>query len=459
MADRALVALLARMKRVFRRLGGLSRPNRRLARSIRRAELEGLQFAFYARLTAIVVVSIWLVWTVPWPRDLYYGTYAVGFFILGYVPYRLRRHPYAEAIKFGFILLDVALVSAAILIPPPALIGTDWPIQTRLRGQEFLYLLLLLAEAALTYSPIRVIWTGASILSVWSVGVYAIYARADTLRFYDLANARMSTSVDVLAAFFDPTFVGLTAWRTQLIVTLLFTVLISLTVWRSRRLLLSMVQAEVVRADLARYVSPDVADALAARDSSGFGRPTTRTVAILFADIVGFTRLTETLPPERTFALLRSFQERSCSVVFKHGGTLDKYLGDGFMATFGSIEHRTDAAASALACAFALLREIERWNKKRALFGGFPVSLSIGVHCGPVTVGNLGGARVEFAVVGDVVNVASRLEEITRDVGGSIAVSDVCIDAAGKPEWQERFHHTREISLRGRNQSIVAHIA
>ncbi len=107
-----------------------------------------------------------------------------------------------------------------------------------------------------------------------------------------------------------------------------------------------------------------MADALAARVGSGFGRPTTRTVAILFADIVGFTRLTETLPPERTFALLRSFQERSCSVVFKHGGTLDKYLGDGFMATFGSIEHQTDAAASALACAFALLQEIERWNEE-----------------------------------------------------------------------------------------------
>src|SRR6478735_601120 len=100
MADRTLVALPARVRRAFRRLGGLSHPSRRLARSIRRAELEGLQFAFYARLTAIIVVSVWLVWSVPWPRDVYYGTYAVGFFILGYVPYRLRRHPYAEAIKF-----------------------------------------------------------------------------------------------------------------------------------------------------------------------------------------------------------------------------------------------------------------------------------------------------------------------------------------------------------------------
>jgi adenylate cyclase len=82
----------------------------RLQASIRQAELEGLQFAFYARLTAIVVVAVWLV---PWLRDLYYGAYAFGFFVLGYLPYRLRHHPHAEAIKLGFIVLDVALVSYA----------------------------------------------------------------------------------------------------------------------------------------------------------------------------------------------------------------------------------------------------------------------------------------------------------------------------------------------------------
>lgn len=432
----------------------------RLHANTRQAELEGLQFAFYARLTAIVTVSLWLFWIVPWPRDLYYGAYAFGFFLLGYIPYRLRRHPHGETIKLAFIVLDVALVTAAILVPPPAALGTEWPVQTRLRGQEFLYLLLLLAEAALTYSPRRVLWTGMSIFVIWSIGVFTIYSQPDTMRFNDVAAEGALTSSAVLDLSFQPTFVGLTAWYTQLVATSLFTLLLTLTVWRSRRTLLNQIETEVVRADLARYVSPDVAEALTRRGGTAFGVPATRTVAVLFADIVGFTKLTETLSPERTFALLRSFQERSSAIVFKHGGTLDKYLGDGFMATFGSIGLQPDAPARALACAFELQQEIDRWNRKRSGRGADPLRVSVGIHCGPVTVGNLGGReRIEFTVVGDVVNVASRLEEITRAVGGSIIASEDCIRAAGDPEWSMRFQSSREIQLRGRQQNILIHIA
>jgi adenylate cyclase len=449
-----------RIARSLRLLWPSNTSKDRLRANTRQAELEGLQFAFYARLTAIVVVSVWLVWLVPWPRDLYYGTYAFGFFLLGYVPYRLRHHRYGETIKLGFIVVDVALVTAAILIPPPASLGNEWPIQTRLRGQEFLYVLLLLGEAALTYSPRRVLWTGVSILVIWSIGVFTIYSQPDTLRFNDAAAEGALTSAAVLDLSLRPTFVGLTAWYTQLVATSLFTLLITLAVWRSRRTLLNQLEAEVVRADLSRYVSPDVAEALASRGRIGFGEPATRTVAVLFADIVGFTRLTETLSPERTFALLRSFQERSCAIVFKHGGTLDKYLGDGFMATFGSIGLQPDAPARALACAFELQQEIDRWNRKRSGRGADPLRVSVGIHCGPVTVGNLGGReRIEFTVVGDVVNVASRLEEITRAVGGSIIASEDCIRAAGAPEWSMRFQLSREIQLRGRQQNILIHIA
>jgi len=432
----------------------------RLQASIRQAEIEGLQFAFYARLVAIIVVTAWLFAIVPWPRDLYYGAYALVFFIFGYIPYRLRHHPHGETIKLCFSVFDVALVTAAILIPPPMAVIADWPVQTRLRGQEFLYLLLLLAEAALTYSPRRVVSTGLSILVIWSIGVFAIYSLPDTLRFNDVITEESPTSVEVLSIIFQPTFVGLTAWYTQLVATALFTLLITLSVWRSRRTLVQQVAAEVVRADLARYVSPDVASALTERGETGFGDPATRSVAVMFADIVGFTKLTESLSPERTFTLLRSFQERSCAIVFKHGGTLDKYLGDGFMATFGSIDQFPDAAARALACAFDLQQEIERWGRKRSGRGAEPVRVSMGIHCGAVTVGNLGGReRLEFTVVGDVVNVASRLEEITREAGGSIVASDDCLRAAGHTEWKQRFQLSREVKLRGREQGILMHIA
>ena len=239
---------------------------------------------------------------------------------------------------------------------------TDWPVQTRLRGQEFLYVLLLLAEAALTYSPRRVVWTGLSILVIWSIGVFAIYSLPDTLRFGDITAEESLTSASVLDLIFRPTFVGLTAWYTQLVATALFTLLITLTVWRSRRTLVQQVEAEVVRADLARYVSPDVASALTRRGDTDFGDPATRSVAVMFADIVGFTKLTETFSPERTFALLRSFQERSCAIVFKHGGTLDKYLGDGFMATFGSIDERPTLGPRA--CLRPDLQQIERWGRR-----------------------------------------------------------------------------------------------
>lgn len=183
-------------------------------------------------------------------------------------------------------------------------------------------------------------------------------------------------------------------------------------------------------------------------------------MAVLFADIVGFTKITEPLSPERTFALLRSFQERSCAIVFRHGGTLDKYLGDGFMATFGSIGQQPDAPARALACAFELQQEIERWSRKRSTRGANPLRVSVEVHCGPVTVGNLGGReRIEFTVVGDVVNVASRLEEVTREIGGSIIASEDCIRAAADPEWLTRFQSSRQVKLRGRQQGLLVHIA
>ena len=301
------------------------------------------------------------------------------------------------------------LITAAALNIPAAMVWIDWPMQTRLRGQNFLLLLLLLGQAALTYSPRRVLWTGAWVAGVWSLAFAVLYWLPDTVRYGDFIGE--GTDEGLLTRFLSPTYVSLPQSLMQFVSTIMLTVLLATAVHRSHTHLRAHVRAEILRADLARYVSPDVDEALAGPFSPQFGQPALRNVAVLFADIVSFTTLTERLSPERTFALLRSFQERSAEIVFRHRGTLDKLLGDGLMATFGALQDEKDAAARAVACALELQAEVERWNQKRLGRGALPIALSVGVHYGPVVAGNIGSEqRVEFTTVGDVVNDASRLE-------------------------------------------------
>jgi adenylate cyclase len=437
-------------------LGGSSDDAGRLRHSVEAAEEAGLVFAFRARCLAILVVAVSIVLVVPWARSPYYLTFMAGFFLSGYAPFRLRRHRHAELIKLTFVVLDVVLITATVLNFPSGGVSINWPMQTRLRNQSFLFMLLLLGEAALTYSSRRVLWTGACIVLIWSIAFLLLYGLPESKGVADIA--LQDTDNDLLTIFLSPTYVSLPQQVTQILATSFLTALLAIAVYRSRMHLLAQVQAQALRANLARYVSPHVADALSRRPAAEFGA-STRNVAVLFADIVGFPRLNERLSPERTFALLRRFQEKSTAVVFRHHGTLDKYLGDGFMATFGGLQDEPEAASRALACGFDLLAEIKRWNVKRSARGVDRISIAIGVHFGPVVVGNVGAEqRIEFTVVGDVVNVASRLEEATRELGCTLVVSDDCVRAAARAGLLISFTKSVHLHVRGRNSPVMVHV-
>jgi adenylate cyclase len=244
----------------------------------------------------------------------------------------------------------------------------------------------------------------------------------------------------------------------DVIVLLLVTGILAAGVWRGRQLVLRQAVAARERANLARYFAPTMVDRLAQTDRP-LGPVRAQPVAVLFADIAGFTRLAERESPERVIALLRGFHARLEAAVFEHDGTLDKYLGDGVMATFGTPDAGPDDAANALAAARAMLAAIDAWNRGRATQGEPPVRLSIGVHYGEVVVGDVGSTRrLEFAVIGDVVNVASRLEEVSRQLATRLVVSDALIEAAragGRAPALAGLERAAPQALRGRTAPVA----
>lgn len=429
----------------------------RQARAVAAEEQAGRVVAFRARGVAVLVVMLFLpLLTVP-PRLWYYLGAAALFFLLGLVPHLLRRHRHAALIQAVFVALDAALIATVIIMPPPGGLDIGWPVQTRLRSSEFLYLIVLLASSALSYSPWQVVWTGICVIGAWSAGVATVYFREDTLHF-DGAFEEMPAEA-ALKVLFDPYFVSGATLLNQVILTAIATGILAAAVHRSRRMLLRHTRAEIARASLARYVSAELADAILVSEKP-FDAPATRDVAVLFADIVGFTGFSEKTPPDRIVALLKSFHARSCRVVFRHGGSIDKYIGDGFLATFGAIGDMPDAPARALRCAVELQQEIDRWNAKRAARGASPVPLSIGLHFGPAVVGNTGTEeRLEFTVIGDTVNTASRLEALTREVQCRIAASDACLAAARAAGCAiDGFRHFGPVSVRGRTEPVDVHV-
>lgn len=206
--------------------------------------------------------------------------------------------------------------------------------------------------------------------------------------------------------------------------------ILAMAVQRSQGMTSRALSAERSRANLARYFSPSMVDQLSTQDQP-FGAPKGTDVGVLFADIVGFTRIAEASTPVEVISLLREFHGRVARVVFEHEGTLDKFIGDSVMATFGTPANSPTDATRTVACCLAIAAEIDIWNTERTASGLTPVRIGIGAHFGRVVVGDIGDERrLEFAVLGDTVNVASRLEALTRTLSATILISGDLVAAA-----------------------------
>ena len=171
---------------------------------------------------------------------------------------------------------------------------------------------------------------------------------------------------------------------------------------------------------------------------------------MIFVDIRDSTAIAEHMDPKCLSVFMASFRRRVRRAAEETGGVVDKFIGDGALIVFGVPEPRPDDSVRAIACARKLLHEVDRWNTKRGFVP--PVRVGIGVHSGLVYCGLIGDeTRLEFTVLGDAVNVASRIEEATKQFGTPLLASEAVLSAARE---LNRWQVVTIEPLRGRAEAI-----
>lgn len=212
-------------------------------------------------------------------------------------------------------------------------------------------------------------------------------------------------------------------------------------------------QKQLLRETLCRYVSDRVVEELLKNPEALRLGGERRHLTVLFADIRGFTTLSESMDPARVVEVLNDYFTEMVEIIFAHEGTLDKFLGDGLFAFFGAPLEVPRAASQAVACALAMHRRL----KEMQAAGRTPISgMRIGINTGEAIVGNIGHARrMDFTIIGDMVNVAARLLEVARELEAGIIISE-----ATQREVSGQFETVPgpAVVLRGRREPTVSYL-
>jgi adenylate cyclase len=278
-----------------------------------------------------------------------------------------------------------------------------------LKAPTLLYVFIFIALRALRFDARYVLLAGAVAIVGWAVLVYyAIRFAPEHAMVTRNYVEYLTNNAILIGAEFD-----------KILTIALVTLLLAMAVRRARHTLFLAVAEGSAKRELSRFFDAGVAHQITGSTQVVKpGQGVVRQAAVVFLDVRGFTMLSHRLAPGALMTLLSTYQAVVVPIIKRDGGTIDKFLGDGIMATFGATEPSETYAADALRAVAAALAAIDRWNAVRAADGQPVLRVNAAVATGPLVFGAVGDEqRLEYTVIGESVNLAAKLEKHTKDEG------------------------------------------
>jgi len=338
-----------------------------------------------------------------------------------YLSYRCRMQP---TLLYVSIVADMGLLLGMIWAFH---IQYEQPPSFYLKAPTLLYVFVFIALRALRFEARYVIASGVVAAAGWSaLAAYATYASGG-MEIVTRNYVHYLTSNSVLkGAEFD-----------KIITILTVTAILAVAITRARKLLVKAVAEGTAVHDLSRFFSPEIARQITtAEQEITAGKGQIRDAAILMVDIRGFTRLSALIKPDDLITLLADYQARMVPIIQRHGGSIDKFLGDGIMATFGAAVTSTRFAADALKTVEDVIKTAESWARDLQIAYKPVLNIGVAVTTGQIVFGAVGDAtRMEYTVIGDAVNLAAKLEKHTK----AESVRALCTASAWETALQQGY--------------------
>ncbi len=310
--------------------------------------------------------------------------------------------------------MDIAFMSVLPVIWYLSVGGTDVPPAYMLKTQLTALTLGLVALNALAIRPLYPVVVAAGGICVHVALLVYVLQEPRTIVSSDFVDSAMGPALSLELVLVSVLIIAVTGAAMGYLTLI------------ARRTVVEGVRLEVANAHLGRYFSPGVVSRISSEASAlpGLGGRA-QEVAVMFCDIRDFTTITENLPPSEVVGFLSQYHTSMVEVIFAFGGTIDKFIGDAIMVTFGTPDPSDNDAERSARAGLAMHTALAALNDDRERHGLVKIRHGIGIHFGPVIAGNIGTeARLEYTVIGDTVNVASRIEDACKSVGEALLISD-----------------------------------